>query len=78
MASLLERHDVPYVAVDRDPDRVAEQHKLRRPVYWGDITQTELLHRLHVETARALVVTMGDHAASDRLVAAAHACGRTC
>jgi len=42
-------------------------------VYWGDITQTELLDRLHVETARALVVTMGDHAASDRLVAAARA-----
>ena len=50
-----------------------QQRKLRRPVYWGDITQTELLHRLHVETARALVVTMGDHAASDRLVATARA-----
>lgn len=71
VASLLERHRVPYVAVDADTDRVAEQRKLRRPVYWGDITQSELLHRLHVETARALVVTMGDHAASDRLVAAA-------
>ena len=68
VASLLEKHACAYVAVDGDADRVAEQRKLRRPVYWGDITQTELLHRLHVETARALVVTMGDHAASDRLV----------
>jgi CPA2 family monovalent cation:H+ antiporter-2 len=42
-------------------------------VYWGDITQTELLHRLHVETARAIVVTMGDHAASDQLVMTARA-----
>ena len=73
VASLLEKHGVAYVAVDSDADRVAEQRKLRRSVYWGDITQTELLHRLHVETARALVVTMGDHAASDRLVAAARA-----
>jgi CPA2 family monovalent cation:H+ antiporter-2 len=73
VASLLERHHVAYVAVDSDADRVAAQRKLRRPVYWGDITQIELLHRLHVETARALVVTMGDHAASDRLVAAARA-----
>jgi CPA2 family monovalent cation:H+ antiporter-2 len=73
VASLLDKHRVAYVAVDSDTDRVAAQRKLRRPVYWGDITQTALLHRLHVETARALVVTMGDHAASDRLVAAARA-----
>ena len=71
VASLLDKHGVAYVAVDRDADRVAEQRKLRQSVYWGDITQVELLHRLHVETARALVVTMGDHAASDRLVATA-------
>ena len=76
VASLLERHNVAYVAVDADPDRVADQRKLRRYVYWGDITQPELLHRLHVESARALVVTMGDHAASDRLVAAARAARR--
>ena len=71
VASLLDKHRVAYVAVDSDTDRVAAQRNLRRPVYWGDITQTALLHRLHVETAHALVVTMGDHAASDRLVAAA-------
>jgi len=76
VASMLERHNVAYVAVDADPDRVADQRKLRRYVYWGDITQPELLHRLHVESARALVVTMGDHAASDRLVAAARAARR--
>jgi CPA2 family monovalent cation:H+ antiporter-2 len=73
VASLLERHSVAYVAVDSDADRIAAQRKARRSVYWGDITQAELLHRLHIETARALVVTMGDHAASDRLVATARA-----
>ena len=73
VASLLERHSVAYVAVDSDADRIAAQRKVRRSVYWGDITQAELLHRLHIETARALVVTMGDHAASDRLVATARA-----
>ncbi len=73
VASLLEKHGVAYVAVERDADRVAEMRKVRQSVYWGDITQAELLHRVHVETARALVVTMGDHAASDRLVATARA-----
>jgi CPA2 family monovalent cation:H+ antiporter-2 len=73
VASLLEAHGVPYVAMDRDTDLVAAQRKLRRPVYWGDITQPELLRRLHVETARALVVTLSDHAAADRLVGHARA-----
>ena len=73
VASLLEVHGVPYVAVDNDPDCVAAQRKLRRPVYWGDITQPELLHRLHLDTAQAVVVTMSDHDASDRLVATARA-----
>jgi monovalent cation:H+ antiporter-2, CPA2 family len=73
VASMLEVHGVPYVAVDNDLDCVAAHRRLRRPVYWGDITQPELLHRLHIDTARAVVVTMSDHAASDRLVAAARA-----
>ena len=55
------------------PTALPRQRKLRPSVCWGDITQTELLHRLHIDTARALVVTMSDHAASDRLVAAARA-----
>ena len=71
VAALLEVHGVPYVAVDSDLDRVAAVRKARRSVFWGDITQVELLQRLHIDTARALVVTMSDHAASDRLVATA-------
>ncbi len=73
VASMLEAHDVPYVAVDSDADQVAAQRELRRPVYWGDIAQPELLRRLHINSARALVATMSDHAATDRLVAAARA-----
>jgi CPA2 family monovalent cation:H+ antiporter-2 len=73
VASMLEAHDVPYVAVDSDADQVAAQRKLRRPVYWGDIAQPELLRRLHIDSARALVATMSDYAATDRLVAAARA-----
>jgi CPA2 family monovalent cation:H+ antiporter-2 len=73
VASMLEEHRIPYIAVDRDPDRVAAQRAIGRPVIWGDISQIDLLRRLHIETARALVATMNDHAASDRLVAVARA-----
>jgi CPA2 family monovalent cation:H+ antiporter-2 len=68
VASLLQVHGVPFVAVDSDPDRVAAVRGKSPSVIWGDITRVELLHRLHIDTARALVVTMSDHDASDRLV----------
>ncbi|MGA8759856.1 MAG: NAD-binding protein [Stellaceae bacterium] len=71
VAEMLEVHNVPYVAIDRDPDRVARQRALGTPVYFGDMTQIELLRRLHLDTARALVVTLDDPAAADELVAGA-------
>jgi monovalent cation:H+ antiporter-2, CPA2 family len=49
---MLDVHKVPYVAIDRDPDRVAQQRKAGAPVYFGDMTRMELLRRLHLETAR--------------------------
>jgi K+:H+ antiporter len=71
VGAMLEVHKVPYVAIDRDADRVAHQRKQGAPVYFGDVTQLDLLRRLHLETARALVVTLDDPAAADELVAAA-------
>ena len=44
-----------------------------KPVYFGDMTQIELLRRLHLDTARALVVTLDDSRAADELVAGARA-----
>jgi len=73
VAALLETHKVPYVALDRDPDRVARLRRAGMPVYWGDMTQTPLLRRLELATARALVVTLDNDRAADELVAAARA-----
>jgi CPA2 family monovalent cation:H+ antiporter-2 len=73
VAVMLDTHEVPYVAVDRDPDRVARQRAQGKPVYFGDMTRIELLRRLHLDTARALVVTLDDTAAADELVAGARA-----
>jgi CPA2 family monovalent cation:H+ antiporter-2 len=71
VAALLEVHKVPYVAVDLDADRVTRQRKQGAPVYFGDVSQLDLLQRLHLETARALVITLDDPVAADELVAAA-------
>jgi K+:H+ antiporter len=69
VAAMLEVHKLPYVAVDGDADRVAQQRARGKPVYYGDITQSGLLDRLHLETARALVVTLDDPGAADAVVA---------
>jgi CPA2 family monovalent cation:H+ antiporter-2 len=71
VAAMLEVHKVPYVAIDRDADRVARQRSQGAPVYFGDVTRLDLLERLHLETARALVITLDDPASADELVAAA-------
>jgi monovalent cation:H+ antiporter-2, CPA2 family len=73
VATMLEMHKVPYVAIDRDPDRVARQRAQGKRVYFGDMTQIELLRRLRLATASALVVTLDDTDAADALVAGARA-----
>jgi len=73
VAAMLGEHKVPYVAIDHDPDRVANQRRQGKPVYFGDMTQIELLRRLHLDTARALVVTLDDPTEADALVAGARA-----
>jgi CPA2 family monovalent cation:H+ antiporter-2 len=71
VASMLEVHRVPYLALDSDADEVARQRKKGKPVYYGDVTNPALVRHLHLDTARALVVTMNDRDAVDDLVAAA-------
>lgn len=73
VAGLLEAHKLPYIALDQDPDRVALQRRHGKPVYFGDMTQPGLLRNLHVDTARALVVTIDEPKVAAELVAAARA-----
>jgi CPA2 family monovalent cation:H+ antiporter-2 len=73
VASMLAAHHLPYVAIDRDPDRVARERRHGHSIYWGDISRRELLHRLDLHGARALVVTLDSPEAVDAVVAAARA-----
>jgi CPA2 family monovalent cation:H+ antiporter-2 len=69
VAGLLEAHRIPYLALDADPDEVADlRARGRRDVFWGDLSNPELLARLHVQNALALVVTMSNPEAADALV----------
>jgi CPA2 family monovalent cation:H+ antiporter-2 len=71
VAQLLERHNVAYVAVDSNIDVVSRARKLGKPVYFGDVANAEFLRRCHLETAKALVVTMDSPKAVADVVAAA-------
>ncbi|MCX7378024.1 MAG: cation:proton antiporter [Alphaproteobacteria bacterium] len=74
VSELLDAHRIPWIAVDADPDEVAALRRQgRRQVFWGDLANPELLAHLHLDTARALVVTMTDPDAVDALVSLARA-----
>ncbi|HWP26144.1 MAG TPA: cation:proton antiporter [Xanthobacteraceae bacterium] len=68
VARLLERENIPYVALDRNAALVAEQHKAGRSVYFGDASRGELLRRAGAEKAQAFVVTMDEAGAAERMV----------
>ncbi len=71
VAAMLEAHRIPYIALDRDPDRVGQFYARGKPVYYGDITRLDSLRLLGLDGAQALVVTLDDRSAIDELVAAA-------
>ncbi len=71
VAEMLTRHGVPYIALDMDAARVAEQRRAGRPVYFGDSGNPEMLRRCGVATARALVVTLDSPRGVEAVVAAA-------
>jgi CPA2 family monovalent cation:H+ antiporter-2 len=71
VAAMLERHNITYLAIDRDADLVARERAAGRAVFYGDLARVELLRALDVGAARALVVTMDNQNAVDAVVAAA-------
>jgi CPA2 family monovalent cation:H+ antiporter-2 len=71
VAAALEENAVPYIALDRDPDLVARARKAGKPIYFGDAAREDLLLNCHLDTARALVVTMDSPRAAAETVEAA-------
>lgn len=60
LAEILNAQGVRYVAIDIDMHRSTRQHPLGEPVYFGDVSRPELLHRVHAARSAAIVLTM-DH-----------------
>ena len=58
VADMLEAHGQPYLAVDSDPDEVIRLRRAGKRVVYGDARRPELLDRLGLDTARAVVLTI--------------------
>ena len=53
---------IPYVVIELNADTVREEQEKGEPIFFGDAGQEPVLQHARVETARALVVTVGDPA----------------
>ena len=63
VGEILSRQGVPFVAVESDARLVGAQRRAGLPLVFGDASRPELLRKLHLEGARAVVLTM-DHTAA--------------
>jgi CPA2 family monovalent cation:H+ antiporter-2 len=61
LAKILLSQGVRYVAIEIDMNLSTRRHPLGEPVYFGDVSRPELLHKVNASQAGAIVLTM-DHA----------------
>lgn len=67
IADMLATHGRPYVAVDSDVDSVSAHRRQGFPVIFGDVSRHELVDKLQLGHAAALVLTMDDPVLTVRL-----------
>jgi CPA2 family monovalent cation:H+ antiporter-2 len=58
VSEMLEENQVPYIAVEADPEIVVRERKNGRPIYYGDAARPEFLRRCGIAHARALAITI--------------------
>jgi CPA2 family monovalent cation:H+ antiporter-2 len=71
VAEMLTVHGIPWLAVDRSARITDGARKDGLEVFFGDASRRELLQRIGLETARALVVTMDSPEGNETVVATA-------
>ena len=72
LARFLEKENIGFMAIDLDPDRVADAAKAGEPVAWGDCTLRENLLAAGIHRASVLVVTFADIETTLRLIQRVH------
>ena len=67
VADMLAEHGRPYLAVDSDIDGFADARKGGYSVLYGDVSRRELIEKLDLDKAVAVVLTMDDPALTRRI-----------
>jgi CPA2 family monovalent cation:H+ antiporter-2 len=68
IGDMLDRHAIPFIAVDSNAGVTSRARSDGKPVYYGDASRPEYLRRCGLETARAVVVTMDSPTANEAVV----------
>ncbi|MFM1813358.1 MAG: hypothetical protein RLZ98_53 [Pseudomonadota bacterium] len=71
LGSVLDAQGIAHVAIDNDPELVRPLHAQGACIHFGDARQPQILRRLGMERAAALVVTMNQPDANERVTSAA-------
>ncbi|WP_449472251.1 cation:proton antiporter domain-containing protein [Sphingobium chungangianum] len=67
VCDLLRLHNQRFTVVESDPDVVAEGRRGGYPILFGDVARVEMLDKLRLGHARALILTMDDPVLSVRV-----------
>ncbi len=68
LARVLKEADIPYVVLELNIGTVDKMKKIGEPIYYGDGTKIEVLHRLGINTAKILVVAISDASSCRNIV----------
>lgn len=68
LATALETFGFPYAVLELNPDTVQAARRSGVPVFFGDCSRPDVLRKLHIDTARALVLAISDPQATRQAV----------
>ncbi|MFZ5905979.1 MAG: cation:proton antiporter [Nitrospirota bacterium] len=71
LAKVLKEAEIPYVVLEMNSDTVREMRRKGEPIYYGDGTSQEILHKLNIEKARLVVIAISDPVSTRRIVSIA-------
>lgn len=71
LSQFFKQANIPFLALELDPDLINENWDAGEPVYYGDSSHPEILQHAGIDHARAVVVTFHDYAISHHIIRSA-------
>ncbi len=68
LALVLKEIEVPYIIFELNSQTVSEWRKKGEPIFYGDATSREILHKAGISRARVVVISISDPSATRKVV----------